>query len=361
MKTSDFSYHLPPALIAQSPASQRDESRLMVLDPITETRKHCLFKDLPQFIQPGDCLVLNNTRVIPARLLGTKKGQETAVEFLLLKRLDEVRWEVLVRPGRRLKAGAEVVFIENELEATVETVLETGNRIVRFHFQGIWEEILGRAGQLPLPPYIHEQLADSTRYNTVYAQHDGSAAAPTAGLHFTEALLDQLRAKGVEVAEVLLHVGLGTFRPVQVETVEAHHMHSEYYEITAEQAARISQVRARGGRIIAVGTTSTRVLETVAAQYGQIQAASGWTDIFIYPGRPFQVVDGLITNFHLPESTLMMLVSAFAGRLFMLESYEEAVQKAYRFFSFGDAMFIQRRLDPALTFNGRSEQHAAAL
>lgn len=338
---SSYAYDLPEDRIAQHPETERDHSRLMVIDPVQHKRTHHLFNELPQFLRKGDLLVVNDSKVIPARLIGIKEGLDHPVEILLLKRIDTERWECIVRPGRRLKEGAIVSFPGVELEAEVESVLPSGNRIIRFLFDGIWEERLDQAGTMPLPPYIHEKLEDPTRYNTVYAKYDGSAAAPTAGLHFTVELLDELRRAGVEIVTVTLHVGLGTFRPVKEDDIRDHPMHSEWYEISDQAAQAIHQCKARGGRVIAVGTTSCRVLESSAKEDGTITPGAGETSIFIYPGYTFKVLDGLITNFHLPESTLLMLVSALAGRTLMLESYQEAVSLGYRFFSFGDAMFIQ--------------------
>ena len=342
IKKSDFFYNLPEQLIAQHPLERRDSSRLLVLDGPSGQSEHRHFNDLPQLLRSGDCLVLNNTRVLPARLLGARRDSRTAVEFLLLRRLTATDWEVIVRPGRRVRPGHIIEFIPEMLSAEVLEMLPSGNRIVRFAFTGIWEEILDKAGTMPLPPYIHEQLADRSRYQTVYASRDGSAAAPTAGLHFTPELLDIIRNIGVKTAELTLHVGLGTFRPVKHDNILDHPMHAEYYELSAETAQLINDCRAAGGRIIAVGTTSCRVLETVADEHGRLEAASGWTDIFIYPGYRFKAVDALITNFHLPESTLIMLVSALAGRERVLAAYQEAIDQEYRFFSFGDAMLILR-------------------
>lgn len=344
MKTSDFYYDLPPELIAQHPAQQRDHSRLLVYDRKTQSITDGVFTDIEQYLHPGDCLVVNRTRVIPARLLGERITEDGSrggkMEFLLLKRLDERRWETLVKPGRRAKTGVRFSF-GPELTAEVLESTADGGRIVRFEYEGIWEEVLDRAGEIPLPPYITERLDDAERYQTVYSKEQGSAAAPTAGLHFTKELLGRLKEKGVLVEEVLLHVGLGTFRPVKEENVEKHHMHSEYYEVSEETAERINRARAAGGRIVCVGTTSCRTLETVADGQGVVHASSGWTDIFITPGYHFKAVDALITNFHLPESTLLMLVSALSSREEMLRVYRHAVGERYRFFSFGDAMFIQ--------------------
>ena len=340
MKTSDFYYDLPEDLIAQHPLEERSASRLMVLDKNTGEILHRHFSEITGFLKSGDVLVINNTRVIPARLLGVRSDTGSAVEILLLKRLDDRRWETIVRPGKKVKPGRRFTFIEGELEAECEEVLEDGNRIVRFDYEGIWEEVLDRAGTMPLPPYIHEQLQDRERYQTVYSKIEGSAAAPTAGLHFTEKLLSDIRAMGVEIAEVTLHVGLGTFRPVKVDDVEEHEMHSEWYSFDKTASDIIRKARSEGRRIISVGTTSTRVLETVASSDPEMMPRSGNTKIFIYPGYEFKCVDSLITNFHLPESTLIMLVSALAGKEHVLHAYEEAVKEQYRFFSFGDAMFI---------------------
>lgn len=340
MKTSDFYYELPERLIAQNPLADRSSSRLMVLDKNTGKIEHRHFTDIREYLRKGDVLVINNTRVIPARLLGVRSDTGSAVEILLLKRLDDVRWECIVRPGKKVKPGRRFTFIEGELEAECEEVLETGNRIVRFEFNGIWEEILDRAGTMPLPPYIHEQLKDRERYQTVYSKIEGSAAAPTAGLHFTKELLSEIKEMGVEIAEVTLHVGLGTFRPVKVDDVESHEMHSEWYCFDKTASDIVRAARAEGRRVISVGTTSTRVLETVASNDPEMLPCSGDTKIFIYPGYEFKCVDSLITNFHLPESTLIMLVSALAGKEHILNAYNEAVKEEYRFFSFGDAMFI---------------------
>lgn len=340
MKTSDFYYDLPERLIAQNPLADRSSSRLMVLDKKTGRIEHKHFTDIKGYLHKGDVLVINNTRVIPARLLGVRSDTGSAVEILLLKRLDDVRWECIVRPGKKVKPGRRFTFIEGELEAECEEVLDTGNRIVRFDFDGIWEEILDRAGTMPLPPYIHEQLQDRERYQTVYSKIEGSAAAPTAGLHFTKELLKDIRDMGVEIAEVTLHVGLGTFRPVKVDDVESHEMHSEWYCFDKTASDIVRAARAEGRRVISVGTTSTRVLETVASNDPEMLPCSGDTKIFIYPGYEFKCVNSLITNFHLPESTLIMLVSALAGKEHILNAYEQAVKAEYRFFSFGDAMFI---------------------
>ncbi len=340
MKTSDFYYDLPPELIAQTPAQERSASRLLVYDRKTKTISDEVFSDITRHLHPGDILVRNTTRVIPARLFGTRPDTGGKMEFLLLKRLDAHRWECLVRPGRRAKPGLTYV-VSDALSATICEPTDAGGRVVRFAYDGVFEEILDRVGEMPLPPYITQRLSERERYQTVYARENGSAAAPTAGLHFTEALLDTLRANGVLIADVLLHVGLGTFRPVSAENVEEHHMHSEYFEVSESAAATINAARAAGGRIVSVGTTSCRTLESVTDADGIVHAQSGWTDIFITPGYRFKAVDALITNFHLPESTLLMLVSALCSREEMLSVYAHAVQERYRFFSFGDAMFIQ--------------------
>ena len=339
MKTSDFFYDLPKELIAQSPAAVRSASRLLVYDRANKTIRDGVFTDILDYFRPGDVLVRNITRVIPARLHAYREDTGGAMEFLLLRRLDENRWECLVRPGRRAKTGL-TFKINDELSATILDSTEDGGRIVRLNYDGVFEEILDRAGEMPLPPYITERTAGKERYQTVYAKENGSAAAPTAGLHFTTELLDDIRKKGVTIVDVLLHVGLGTFRPVSEDNVEDHHMHSEYYECSEEAARAINEARARGGRVFAVGTTSCRTLESVTDDEGIVHTKKGWTDIFITPGYKFKAVDKLITNFHLPESTLIMLVSAFAGREHVLAAYEEAVREKYRFFSFGDAMFI---------------------
>lgn len=343
MKTSDFYYNLPEELIAQRPLEDRTSSRLLKLDGDNGSIEHMHFSDLPSLLRSGDVLVINNTRVIPARLLGVREDTGSAVELLLLKRIDEYRWETLVRPGKKVKPGRRFTFIPGKLEAECEEVLESGNRIIRFIYDGIWEEILDEAGAIPLPPYIHEQLEDKERYQTVYSKDSGSAAAPTAGLHFTTDLLERLKQMGVEIAEVTLHIGLGTFRPVKAENILDHEMHTEWYDFSKEASDIIRRARSEGRRIISVGTTSTRVLETVASKDEEMMPASGYTNIFIYPGYEFKCIDCLITNFHLPESTLIMLVSAFAGQENTLNAYEIAVNERYRFFSFGDAMFIQGR------------------
>lgn len=342
MLLSEFDYELPPELIAQTPLDVRSDSRLMVLDPQTQTIAHHRFYELGEFLHPGDALIFNDTRVIPARLIG-KRDTGGKAEVFLLHRLDTTRWEVLVKPGRRLKPGSRIIF-GPELSCRITDVTDYGGRIAEFSFDGIFEEILAKLGQTPLPPYIHEQLDDPERYQTVYNRVDGSAAAPTAGLHFTVAEMDNLRAAGVKLGFITLHVGLGTFRPVEAERIEDHVMHREFYHIPAETAALIAATKAQGGRVVAVGTTSVRTLEAVAAKgNGSVAEQSDWTNIFIYPGYKFQIVDGMITNFHLPKSSLIMLVSAFAGQEFVFRAYAEAVREKYRFFSFGDAMFITNR------------------
>ena len=341
MKLSDFNYELPKELIAQTPIEKRDEARLMVLHRNNETIEHKIFKDIIDYLKPGDCLVRNNTKVIPARLYGVKEKTGANVEFLLLNRIEGDTWEVMVRPGRKLMPGARVDFGDGILKAEIIDKMEGGNRKVKFEYDGIFNEILDQIGLMPLPPYIKEKLEKKEMYQTVYAKYEGSAAAPTAGLHFTEDLLNQIKAKGVEIANVTLHVGIGTFRPVKEENIEDHDMHTEHYYIKAEDAEKINNTRKNGGRIIAVGTTSCRVLESVADDNGMVKEIEGDTNIYIYPGYKFKCIDGLITNFHLPESTLVMLVSALAGRDFILDSYKKAVEEKYRFFSFGDAMFIE--------------------
>ena len=343
MDVKDFYYDLPQELIAQAPLEDRSSSRLMVLDKITGEVEHRHFKDITEYLRPGDCLVINNTKVIPARLYGVKEGTEAKIEILLLKRKENDIWETLVKPGKKCKIGTKIVFGEGILTGEVVDIVEEGNRLIQFHYEGIFEEILDRLGQMPLPPYITHQLQDKNRYQTVYAKYDGSAAAPTAGLHFTPELLQQVRDMGVEIAEVTLHVGLGTFRPVKETDVLKHHMHSEFYKIEQSEADKINKAKKEGHRVIAVGTTSTRTLESAADENGFLTEKSGWTEIFIYPGYQFKVIDALITNFHLPESTLVMLVSALAGREHVLAAYETAVEEKYRFFSFGDAMFIVDR------------------
>ena len=343
MDVKDFYYDLPQELIAQDPLEDRSSSRLMVLDKITGEVEHRHFKDITEYLRPGDCLVINNTKVIPARLYGVKEGTEAKIEILLLKRKENDIWETLVKPGKKCKIGTKIVFGEGILTGEVVDIVEEGNRLIQFHYEGIFEEILDRLGKMPLPPYITHQLQDKNRYQTVYAKYDGSAAAPTAGLHFTPELLQQVRDIGVEIAEVTLHVGLGTFRPVKETDVLKHHMHSEFYKIEQSEADKINKAKKEGHRVIAVGTTSTRTLESAADENGFLTEKSGWTEIFIYPGYQFKVIDALITNFHLPESTLVMLVSALAGREHVLAAYETAVEEKYRFFSFGDAMFIVDR------------------
>ena len=340
MKTSDFYYDLPQELIAQTPLDKRDTSRLMTLDRASGAVEHHHFYELPDFLNPGDCLILNNSRVLPARLLGQRLPGGGACEVLLLIDRGDKTWECLVRPGRKMRTGAKLSFGEGELTAQVVEELPDGNRLVRFDYEGIFLEVLERLGKMPLPPYIKEELEDQERYQTVYSREVGSAAAPTAGLHFTEELLEKIRKKGVKEAFVTLHVGLGTFRPVKAEQIKDHHMHSELCMMSAETAAVLNETKRNGGRIICVGTTSCRTLESLVKADGTFAAASKWTDIFIYPGYTFQAMDGLITNFHLPESTLVMLVSAFAGREHVLNAYAEAVKERYRFFSFGDAMCI---------------------
>ena len=340
MNTKDFYYDLPEELIAQDPLLNRSSSRLMLLNKETGEIEHQHFYDILDYLHPGDCLVLNETKVIPARLYGVKEDTGAQVEVLLLHRKDKEHWECLVKPGKKLKPGARISFGDGRLKAEIVDILEEGNRLIRFEFSGIFEEVLDQLGEMPLPPYITHKLEDRTRYNTVYAKEEGSAAAPTAGLHWTKELLEQCEAKGVEILRITLHVGLGTFRPVKMEEVEKHHMHSEYYSVSQEVAEKIEASKKRGGRVICTGTTSCRALESAARESGKIEAKSGWTDIFIYPGFSFKVMDALITNFHLPESTLLMLVSALSSREKILHAYEEAVKEKYRFFSFGDAMFI---------------------
>lgn len=339
MKTHDFWYDLPEELIAQTPLEQRDASRLMVMDRVSGEVTHKHFYDIVDYLHPGDCLVMNDSRVLPARLLG-HRPTGGAVEVLLLRDLGEKKWECLCKPGRKMQTGQQVIFGNGELTATVTEVQDDGNRVVEFHYEGIFLEVLERLGKMPLPPYIKAELQDQERYQTVYSREVGSAAAPTAGLHFTAELLDKIRGMGVKTAFVTLHVGLGTFRPVKAEEITDHHMHAELCMISAETAAMLNETRASGGRIICVGTTSCRTLESLVNDDGTFEAKSRWTEIFIYPGYKFKAMDGLITNFHLPESTLVMLVSAFAGREHILSAYQEAVKERYRFFSFGDAMFI---------------------
>ena len=340
MKVSDFNYNLPKELIAQVPIKNRDQSRLMVLDRKNKTIENKIFKDIIDYLEPGDCLVRNNTKVIPARLYGVKEETGANVEFLLLKRIEGDIWEVMVKPGKKLMPGARVNFGNGALKAEILEKLDGGNRKVKFEYSGIFNEILNEIGLMPLPPYIHEKLKEKDRYQTVYAKYEGSAAAPTAGLHFTDKLFEKLKEKGVEVANVTLHVGLGTFRPVKVENIEEHDMHSEHFYIKAEDAEKINKAKKEGHRVIAVGTTSCRVLESIADENGYVKEVEGDTSIFIYPGYKFKCLDALITNFHLPESTLIMLVSALAGKDFIMQAYEEAVKEQYKFFSFGDAMFI---------------------
>ena len=341
MKTSDFYYDLPKELIAQDPLEDRSASRLMHLDKTTGEYKHGHFLDILQYLKPGDCLVINDTKVIPARLYGSKVGTDAAIEILLLKRKENDIWETLVKPGKKCKVGTVISFGDGMLTGEVVDIVYEGNRLIQFHYEGIFEEILDQLGEMPLPPYITHKLQDKNRYQTVYAKHEGSAAAPTAGLHFTKELLQQVQDAGVKIAHVTLHVGLGTFRPVKVEDVTQHHMHSEFYVVEEDQAKLINDTKAAGGRVIAVGTTSCRTLESATGEDGILKAGSGWTEIFIYPGYRFKMIDGLITNFHLPESTLVMLVSALAGKEHIMAAYEEAVREKYRFFSFGDAMMIE--------------------
>lgn len=366
MDVKDFYYDLPQELIAQDPLEDRSSSRLLVLHKENGTLEHKHFSEILDYLNPGDCLVLNNTKVIPARLFGEREGTQAKIEILLLKRREKDLWETLVKPGKKARPGTRILFGGGLLVGEVESIVEDGNRLIRFHYQGIFEEILDQLGQMPLPPYITHQLKDKNRYQTVYAKYDGSAAAPTAGLHFTPELLDKIRARGIRIAEVTLHVGLGTFRPVKAEHVQEHHMHSEFYQLDQEAADLINQTKKSGGRVVCVGTTSCRTVESAAAKLKEemsrsveagllaengrekahdtepiwVKPCSGWTDIFIYPGYQFQVLDALITNFHLPESTLVMLVSALAGRKQVLNAYRQAVEQRYRFFSFGDAMII---------------------
>ena len=341
MKTSDFYYDLPKELIAQDPLEDRSASRLMHLNKETGEYEHGHFRDILKYLKPGDCLVINDTKVIPARLYGSKVGTDAAIEILLLKRRENDIWETLVKPGKKCKVGTVISFGDGILTGEVVDIVDEGNRLIQFHYDGIFEEILDQLGEMPLPPYITHKLQDKNRYQTVYAKHEGSAAAPTAGLHFTKELLQQVRDAGVKIAHVTLHVGLGTFRPVKVEDVTQHHMHSEFYVVEEDQAKLINDTKAAGGRVIAVGTTSCRTLESATGEDGILKAGSGWTEIFIYPGYRFKMIDGLITNFHLPESTLVMLVSALAGKEHIMAAYEAAVKEKYRFFSFGDAMFIE--------------------
>lgn len=341
MKVKDFDFYLPQELIAQHPMEKRDESRLMVVDRKSGQIEHKIFRDILGYLNEGDCLVLNNTRVLPARLIGEKENTGGKIEFLLLRRIEGDTWETLVKPGKKAKIGARFVFGSGELKAEVKSMGEDGSRIIEFEYEGIFEEVLDKLGQMPLPPYITERLEDKERYQTVYSKEKGSAAAPTAGLHFTEELLKEIKEKGIKIAFVTLHVGLGTFRPVKVENIEEHHMHSEYYTMSKETADIINSTKENGGKIIAVGTTSCRTLETIGDENGKVRETSGWTDIFMYPGYKFKVVDRLITNFHLPQSTLLMLVSAFSSRENIMNAYKEAVENKYRFFSFGDAMFLK--------------------
>lgn len=341
MKVTDYYFDLPQKQIAQDPLEDRSSSRLLVLDKETGEYSHHVFREITEFLKPGDCLVLNNTKVIPARLFGEKEGTQAKIEILLLKRKENDVWETLVKPGKKAKVGTKIIFGGGLLVGEVIDIVEDGNRLIKFTYEGIFEEILDQLGQMPLPPYITHQLKDKNRYQTVYAKYDGSAAAPTAGLHFTPELLQQVKDMGVDIAEVTLHVGLGTFRPVKVDNILDHHMHSEFYMVTQEAADKINNAKKNGHRVICVGTTSCRTIESAADENGMLRESSGWTEIFIYPGYQFKVLDCLITNFHLPESTLLMLVSALAGREHVLAAYEEAVKEGYRFFSFGDAMFIQ--------------------
>ena len=341
LKREDFYFDLPEELIAQDPLEDRSGSRLLVLNKETGEMEHHIFREIVNYLNPGDCLVINDTKVIPARLIGAKVGTDAKIEILLLKRKENDVWETLVKPGKKAKPGTKISFGDGLLMAEVLDIVEEGNRLIQFSYEGIFEEILDKLGQMPLPPYITHQLEDKNRYQTVYAKHSGSAAAPTAGLHFTPELLKEIETKGVDIAHVTLHVGLGTFRPVKVENILEHHMHSEFYQIEASEAEKINRAKDNGKRVIAVGTTSCRTIESAADENGRLKECSGWTDIFIYPGYQFKVLDCLITNFHLPESTLIMLVSALAGREHVLAAYEKAVEERYRFFSFGDAMFIE--------------------
>ena len=340
MNVKDFYFDLPQELIAQDPLEDRSSSRLLVLDKKTGEVTHRGFRDILEYLKPGDCLVINDTKVIPARLFGVKEDTGAKIEVLLLKRREHDIWETLVKPGKKAKPGTRIVFGEGLLTGTVLETVDDGNRLIQFSYEGIFEEILDQLGQMPLPPYITHQLKDKNRYQTVYAKHDGSAAAPTAGLHFTKELLKQIEDMGVKIAHVTLHVGLGTFRPVKVENVQDHHMHSEFYMVEESEAKKVNDTKEAGGRVICVGTTSCRTVESAADENGRLKSGSGWTDIFIYPGYEFKILDALITNFHLPESTLVMLVSALAGREHVLAAYEEAIKERYRFFSFGDAMLI---------------------
>ena len=341
MKRQDFYYELPEELIAQDPLEHRSSSRLLVLDKESGAVSHHVFKDVIDYLNEGDCLVINDTKVLPARLIGAKVGTDAKIEVLLLKRKENNIWETLVKPGKKAKIGTKISFGDGLLMGEVVDIVEEGNRLIQFTYEGIFEEILDRLGQMPLPPYITHHLEDKNRYQTVYAEHTGSAAAPTAGLHFTSELLEKIEKKGVDIARVTLHVGLGTFRPVKVDEITDHHMHSEFFQIEEEAATKINRAKDAGKKVICVGTTSCRTVESAADETGHLKACSGWTEIFIYPGYQFKVLDSLITNFHLPESTLVMLVSALAGREHVLAAYEEAVKERYRFFSFGDAMLIQ--------------------
>ena len=345
MNVKDFYFDLPQELIAQDPLEDRSASRLLVLDKETGEVEHRVFKDILSYLKAGDCLVINDTKVIPARLFGEREGTQAKIEVLLLKRRENDIWETLVKPGKKARPGTVISFGGGILKGTVLDVVDEGNRLIQFEYEGIFEEILDQLGQMPLPPYITHQLKDKNRYQTVYAKHDGSAAAPTAGLHFTKELLKQIEEMGVKIAHVTLHVGLGTFRPVKVENILDHHMHSEFYIVEESEAEKINSTRREGGRVICVGTTSCRTIESASSEDGVVKAGSGWTDIFIYPGYKFKVLDCLITNFHLPESTLVMLVSALAGREHVLAAYGEAVKERYRFFSFGDAMFITNDME----------------
>ena len=340
MRKEDFYFDLPEELIAQDPLEDRSSSRLLVLNKRTGEVEHHMFKEIVDYLKEGDCLVINDTKVLPARLFGSRVGTDAKIEVLLLKRMENDVWETLVKPGKKAKIGTRISFGDGLLVGEVVDIVEEGNRLIHFEYEGIFEEILDQLGQMPLPPYITHQLEDKNRYQTVYAKHTGSAAAPTAGLHFTQELLKQIEEKGVQIARVTLHVGLGTFRPVKVENILEHHMHSEFYQISEEAAEKINRSKDTGNRVICVGTTSCRTVESAADENGRLKATSGWTDIFIYPGYQFKVLDCLITNFHLPESTLVMLVSALAGRERVLNAYQEAIEEKYRFFSFGDAMFI---------------------
>ncbi|MDD2396644.1 MAG: tRNA preQ1(34) S-adenosylmethionine ribosyltransferase-isomerase QueA [Tissierellia bacterium] len=340
-KTSDFYYELPERLIAQTPIKERDHSRLLVLDKKTGKIEHKNFFNLTEYLNAGDCLVINDTKVLPARLFGNKKDTKALIEILLLRRIDDKQWEILVKPGKKARIGTEIVFEEKLLTGKIVDILEEGNRIIKFEYEGIFEEILDKLGEMPLPPYIHEKLQDKDRYQTIYAKHLGSAAAPTAGLHFNDRLLEEIEKQDVNIARLTLHVGLGTFRPVKTEYINEHIMHSEYFELNKSEANKINTAKQTGHKVITVGTTSVRTLETIADDEGIVNESKGWTNIFIYPGYKYKVVDSLVTNFHLPESTLIMLVSALAGKENIMKAYSEAVEKEYRFFSFGDAMYIK--------------------